>query len=253
MTMEGANRLDKHRSFIGKYFYLMKQSLKVAIKKLVRRNTAHSFERYYKKYGSILNPSFGWYLEFTAKHYFEDLNLSEKDFEGKRVLDIGANDGAFLAYLSQRVKLKEGSTSLDIDSPPVNQDGTDFVVSDARQLPFKNDSFDLVLSHCSVPNMTLRSLSNFEEQYIVAKSFFDEMIRVLALGGTIAVYPVTLSHKGYESMETMPYVYLKLRDEYLKQGLEFDFEPAPSSTHMFSDFVEVVAILKIRKKSTGGQ
>jgi len=133
------------------------------------------------------------YDELGLKHYIRiaETLLEGVDVKGKRVLDVGCGTG----ILSLLVLSKGASqvTGIDFSHYMVmrakdkaekfgyNEKQADFYEADAEQLPFKDNSFD-----CVVSNMMIGLVLD-------QKKAIDEMVRVTRPGGNIAV-----STHGYQ-------------------------------------------------------
>lgn len=116
----------------------------------------------------------------TESQYRDELGLDLKSLIGKKVLDIGAEDGAFAAAAR---RLGVEVTSLDINrtnwqafNMGIKEKGQ-FVQGDAEALPFADQSFDVIVS---------RSTDPFEEDH---EAVFREAYRVLKSGGEFHLGP----------------------------------------------------------------
>jgi ubiquinone/menaquinone biosynthesis C-methylase UbiE len=78
----------------------------------------------------------------------ENLGLTENDFVGD-VLDVGAGD----AEIAKGLKDKKDVRIISVDST-VETENTGLVSQqDVRHLQFQDDTFDMVISHASVPHI----------------------------------------------------------------------------------------------------
>ena len=92
------------------------------------------------------------------QQYVDELKLSPEDL-GKKILDVGADFGHFAETAKQ--KGYSDIYSIDIEHPGdkyhldanVGLGGGKMVVADAFELPFKDESFDLAISFCAMPNV----------------------------------------------------------------------------------------------------
>lgn len=146
--------------------------------------------------------------------YLKDLDITEKDLVGKRVLDIGAGDGEFARWANHH-----GSdvTSIGLGlGEEQTRALTQYVVADAVALPFADNTFDVVVSLHAVPNVVaVVGGGPIPRNEIVKRdherrmSAVREAIRVLKPGGEIRFAPVVRNERNARgpdrnvSMETM--------------------------------------------------
>lgn len=140
------------------------------------------------------------------KEYLHGLGLSERDLRGKRVLDIGAGARLFASRCHKK-NIDADIYSLDIDvdddwdrqihehvwSDEVRRNiDSRTVQADYRQLPFRTESFDLVVAHCSVPG-GVKDLEYYESGL---ENTLAEMCRVIKPGGEVRIYPIIGKRHG---------------------------------------------------------
>ena len=94
----------------------------------------------------------------TVREYFSDLGFTLEGLQGKRTLDIGAGAAEFARYANAR---GANVTSVDMgkylrpeELSEIAGSGVPYVRASAVQLPFPDNSFDVVISHNSMPNIT---------------------------------------------------------------------------------------------------
>lgn len=104
--------------------------------------------------------------------YIEDLGLSVDKLKGKKILDLGVWHTGFA---KEAEKNGLSVISLDKQFPTLNQD-IPFVNGDMMDLPFADNTFDLVLSRAS---FTVIEFSNLEQ----VKTILNNANRVLKNGG----------------------------------------------------------------------
>ena len=122
------------------------------------------------------------------QQYVSELKLTPEDLS-KKILDVGANFGHFAEKAKQEGY--GGVYSIDIAHPAskytIDTTGglkvEKMAVADAFKLPFENESFDLVISFCAIPNV-VEGL-NPTDYGNEAKKVFQEMLRVVRVGGEI--------------------------------------------------------------------
>lgn len=120
--------------------------------------------------------------------HFLDFELGPDDFNGKDVIDIGCGPG-FLKKTILRISSPKTYVNLDINSFLENLD----IVADAAHIPFKNDSFDLVLSFGSIAGVLWGDLPTCS--YLLVVHPFDplyEVVRILRRGGVAKIGPISL-------------------------------------------------------------
>ncbi len=99
------------------------------------------------------------YAKERGKYVYTDKNLlsliDSLDLKGKKILDFGCGDG----YLSIKLAMKGVGKVVGIDSSPqmihfanINKENSrlsnlEFIESDGKELPFKDNSFDIVLAN----------------------------------------------------------------------------------------------------------
>jgi SAM-dependent methyltransferase len=134
----------------------------------------------------------------VGKLRVRDRVLSALEFRGdEKVLDVGCGRGLFLIGAARRLTSGRG-TGVDIwSSEDLSSNSADAVRAnakaegvadririddaDARNLPFANESFDVVLSSLTVHNIEERD----ERTQAIA-----EMVRVLKPGGRLALFDI---------------------------------------------------------------
>lgn len=141
-------------------------------------------------------------IKNTIEEYFNNLELREDLLVNKTVLDIGSEWAMFDRYAEKKYKSTVATISLDEKwFGDKHQLGA---IADARALPFKDDSFDLVVSHASMPHFLFQD--NFDNtnsenpqirernrEQIMKDIFavFEEAIRVTNPGGQIRMSTIS--------------------------------------------------------------
>ena len=118
-------------------------------------------------------------MEATFDAYVESLDLTHEDFE-KDILDVGSGFGDFATWARDHGL---STTIVSLDKNRANPDVAESVMGRAEELPFKDASFDLVISNCSVPNL-LAGETEADTHAAVSKSI-REMLRVARPGGEV--------------------------------------------------------------------
>lgn len=146
-------------------------------------------------------------IKHTIEEYFNNLELREDLLINKAVLDVGSEWAMFDRYAEKKYNSTVASISLDEKwFGDKHQLGA---IADARALPFKDEAFDLVISHASMPHFLIRTdnnkLDKSETQAEEARrkimkdifAVFEEAIRVTKPGGQIR-----MSTLGNDSLRT---------------------------------------------------
>lgn len=144
--------------------------------------------------------------KFEISSYLDDLQLREDLLKNKTVLDIGSSEHFFDEYC----KYEYGTdfVSLDIDFDSLGGNHEKGVVADARQLPLKDSTFDLVISHASMPHL-FAPVSDENRNFIPIEgrvkeealenilSVFKEAYRVVKIGGQIRMSTLSETEENY--------------------------------------------------------
>jgi ubiquinone/menaquinone biosynthesis C-methylase UbiE len=89
-------------------------------------------------------------------HYLETLNLSTEDLK-KKILDVGGGDGHFASRSGGDV------TVLDYSADKYLQHSDFAVTGKSHQMPFKDESFELLISSQALPNAYVFNHTTREE------------------------------------------------------------------------------------------
>lgn len=136
-------------------------------------------------------------LEKEAVQQLEDLGLEWKNLEGKKVLEIGAGR-AKIGQVAKKKGLEY--VSFDVRMPPEGvPEDINYVQARAAALPFKEESFDLVLSHSAPPIFPVKAKHLPEEERWPVQEAgiiktIQEALRVLKKGGEFRFSPGPLTY-----------------------------------------------------------
>ena len=141
------------------------------------------------------------------------------------VLDIGAGDAEFAKDFFN----KDGVsiTSIDDNVSDENKERVDKI--DARNLPYNNDTYDMVISHASVPNVFMGMYSSESPELSKesiensVSSSLHEIIRVLKPGKTAYLAPISIA-ENYEPQRVIKEVILKVIDDLKDEGINVKLE-----------------------------
>ena len=119
--------------------------------------------------------------EGHAAENFENLGITVADLVGKKTLDIGAGGGEFARFANERgADVVALSKYLHpTDERRVAATDTPFVVADAADLPFQDCSFDMTVSHASMPNVAGPYREDGESRESHLERVYESMLRVM--------------------------------------------------------------------------
>ncbi|MDO8442850.1 MAG: class I SAM-dependent methyltransferase [bacterium] len=124
----------------------------------------------------------------TLYYYTYNFDLNPRDLFGKDIVDIGSGFGEFKNALEKIASANSVNTSiLNFDRFNDGRFKNTDVVGNAESLPFKDESFDVVLAHCSTPIMQATS-----QEYEAISKIIKEMFRIAKNGGVIKIHPIAL-------------------------------------------------------------
>jgi ubiquinone/menaquinone biosynthesis C-methylase UbiE len=155
-----------------------------------------SLERPEPIYEAGLEEIAGETDEQAFQSYVEDLRLTPDDFE-KRILDVGAGSAQFAKWAKEH-GVSSNITSLEI-RPGVLTEKTKAVIGSGENLPFKDFSFDIVVSSYSMPHSIPYDYSVDSSRDFLKKKISDifaEMLRVTTEKGEIRLAGVPLETKS---------------------------------------------------------
>ncbi len=137
----------------------------------------------------ITYESKNYYKKFFYLTRFNKVIKLLNPVTGDKILDVGCGSGFYVRYL---LKKKVQVTAVDISDEYIKQakkyagSKAKYVVTDARKLPFKNQSFDKVLI-----TEVIEHVSDYQK-------IIEEGFRVLITGGKIVITtPNKYSHMNY--------------------------------------------------------
>lgn len=163
-------------------------------------------------------------LSLDVKEQLRNLGLVREMISGK-ILDIGAGNADFARAFCDKKEVE--ITSIDQD---VKDSNTNLVIkADSRDLPFKDSSYDMVISHASIPHIFLDMYSfEFPEHSAVEiksaiSRSLSEIIRVLKSGKKAYMSPVLIG-EDYESQRVVKKAIEETLDDLKNIGIKISFE-----------------------------
>jgi len=153
-------------------------------------------------------------VQKLIERFFRRVARVIKDLEFSKVLDAGCGDGEALVKLRSMLPDTKNIIGADLDADQINsarmrEPEITFEVCDLKQLPYKDDQFDLVLSlevleHISNPEQVLKELVRVSSKYIILSVPHEPifMIGNLLRGKNIAHLgndPQHINHWGLRS------------------------------------------------------
>lgn len=124
--------------------------------------------------------------------YEESLNIKLTDLKGKKVLDMGGMMGGDFSHRAKEIGID--LVTLDPQNPYGVRSGKN-VKAIMQELPFADESFDVILSHGALPY-----LPNYEHEYI---ALFTDILRVLKPRGKAVLTPLLQNIKESEEFKSM--------------------------------------------------
>lgn len=124
-------------------------------------------------------------IALTLINYLLKLDLTPDEVLEKTTIDIGAGSGKFKEAMEKITGRKLNNiVELDKHRNPWWSQSTG-VQAKAEELPFKDESFDLLLANCSVPIMPATG-----HKPRLIPQIIREAVRVLKNGGVAKIYPL---------------------------------------------------------------
>jgi SAM-dependent methyltransferase len=158
-----------------------------------------------------------------------------KDIDGGRVLDVATQEGHFTQILKENLKAYSEIVGIDINErtieiaqDTIGQEGVRFLVMNAEQLDFADESFDTVSISAS-----LHHLSNIQR-------VLQEMKRVLKTGGHFILAEM---HRDGQMEAELTSVYL----HHWVAELDSELGRLHNRTFTRQELVDYVASLGLRK------
>ncbi len=156
----------------------------------------------------------------NVSEQLQNLGIAPEMIRGL-VLDVGAEDAEFAKAFSGQ----NNAEIISIDDSVEDENIGNANKVDARNLPYGDNTYDMVISHASVPNVFMSEYSSdFPE--LSRKSVEDsvssalrEIIRVLKPGEKAYLAPVLLT-ENYEAQKIFKEIVLKFLEDLEQEGVD---------------------------------
>lgn len=187
--------------------------------------------------------------EYKFKEYVRNLKLSPEDLN-KKILDIGSGAGNFAKWASEH---EGGKNIYSVDKYNAETSTPNIVRGEANKLPFKDGSFELVISNNSMPSLLYfedktQSKINPRYKHDPHKNMnegLSEMLRVLKSEGEIRLAPVVHLEKTEEMLEKVKVFNEEL--DALKKEKKIDVEQISLGKSKSPEGEVEVFLYKIKK------
>jgi ubiquinone/menaquinone biosynthesis C-methylase UbiE len=185
----------------------------------IKKTVSEYYGKIWKAQGSCCDTSCESVEVARSSH--EVLMDEIRPLKGKTVLDVGCGNGNTALAIAKEVSPNGKVVGIDLSPEGIAEAKrkavelglekiTEFRVADAEHLPFKDNSFDVVISECVV------CLTPDKQKTI------NEKARVLKPGGKLVMHDVVTRTDMPESVKTNPQLYCGCiggavsQDEYVK-------------------------------------
>lgn len=133
----------------------------------------------------------------------ENLGLQPEQLQSVRLLDLGAGGGEFARFARRQGAevIPVGLYLSEKERQRLAASHMPYVIADATQLPFEDETFDLIVSHAAIPNVIrVGSYGPKEEDFVTPRvNALREAVRVLRPGGEIRLAPVIRNWRDEQS------------------------------------------------------
>jgi ubiquinone/menaquinone biosynthesis C-methylase UbiE len=189
----------------------------------IKKTVSKYYGKIWKAQGTCCNASceLAEVVPLSDRSPHEVLLDEIKPLKGKTILDVGCGNGNTVLAITKEVGPNGKVVGIDISPEGIAEAKrkavelglekvTEFRVADAEQLPFKDNSFDIVISECVV------CLTPDKQKAL------NEKARVLKPGGKIVMHDVVTRTSMPEAIRTDPQLYCGCiggavsQDEYIK-------------------------------------
>lgn len=177
----------------------------------------------------------------------EDLRLTPEDFS-KKILDVGAGSAQFAKWAKEHDVSQEIYSLEPKEDYPEEKNNT--ILAKAESIPFKDESFDLIVSNAAIPNIYIGD--KYAEKEV--EDSFNEMIRVLKSGGEIRLAHVLFGKEYRSQIILKQSIERALKDIESKEGFEVERIRTPIGdtyeyvNHEPTELLAEAYLIIIRKK-----
>ena len=118
--------------------------------------------------------------EEVFNNYQRDFNLPIEELQTKSILDVGANEGKFIRYIRENIG-NDKAFALEYQEIRTPKDRPQWwVVANGLDIPFADESFEIVTAHAYIPMF-----------YQKGTRAIEELVRVGKRGGKLYVHGST--------------------------------------------------------------
>ncbi|GMM86037.1 class I SAM-dependent methyltransferase [Pseudoalteromonas sp. MTN2-4] len=177
---------------------------------------------------------------------FPELSFLDKNFKGKKVLDVGYGDGRNfplfdrLGLLCHGVEITKDIVSNTLNQPAFSNLNLDLKVGSCDSLPYNNGEFDYLVTWNSSYYMKPKNYSYLHH--------ITELMRVVKSGGYIIASVPMPSSFIYDSCKTLEDGYVEIRNDYfnVRNGqIMKQFENKEDFTGYFAQFCSEISCAEI--------
>lgn len=119
----------------------------------------------------------------TVIQYLQDFQIDPEKLSRLNILDIGPGRGEFKTAIEGVVRPR---IFVNFDIRLCNPTARVDVLGDSEIFPFPNETFDLILAHCSLGKNEAESELDFEKRFT---KVLQEIYRISSKNGLIKIYP----------------------------------------------------------------
>jgi len=182
--------------------------------------------------------------EFTFEQYVQRLELSQDDLK-KKILDVGSAESYFAKYLNEN-NISKDVFGVDLWNRFIYKKMS--VQGRGEDLPFKKESFELVIALCSVPLMYWWKNKNADnvDMKKKIKNNLSEMIRVTKAGGEIKFGPIPLEGRT-DKVQYFSDVFREILNEVKEENLNLEVNFFGEEEEKDNPYYKITTMISIKK------